>query len=161
MKLLHIEVKSDEGMQRLGHDLARVLEKGDIVYLRGVLGAGKTTLARGISRGLGYNGRVNSPTFTLMNIYEAPADIFHYDLYRLENTDICDLGWEEYLEGDGISLIEWPEAGEGQFPPEGVFIDIELCSDDYERERIVKVYGRGEKYRHKLEELKTFVDTSY
>ncbi|MDD2509809.1 MAG: tRNA (adenosine(37)-N6)-threonylcarbamoyltransferase complex ATPase subunit type 1 TsaE [Syntrophomonas sp.] len=158
---MHFTVKNDEEMQKLGHDLARVLEKGDIVYLSGVLGAGKTTLVRGISRGLGYSGRVNSPTFTLLNIYPAPTQIFHFDLYRLEDSDLHDLGWEEYLEGDGISLIEWPEAGEGQFPREAMFIDIKLCDDDYERERVVGICARGEKYQHKLEELKALVDTGY
>jgi tRNA threonylcarbamoyladenosine biosynthesis protein TsaE len=158
---LHISVKSDDEMRKLGYDLARVLEKGDIVYLRGVLGAGKTTLVRGISHGLGYSGRVNSPTFTLLNIYPAPIEIYHFDLYRLENCDLHDLGWEEYLEGDGISLIEWPEAGQGQFPREAMFIDIKLCDDDYERERVVEIYAQGEKYQHKLEELKAFVDTGY
>lgn len=158
---MQLKVNNEEEMQSLGFLLARVLEKGDIVYLRGVLGAGKTTLARGISRGLGYSGRVNSPTFSLLNIYPAPTEIYHFDLYRLESCDLYDLGWEEYLQAEGISLIEWPEVGEEQFPQEAILVDIKLLKDDYERGRIVEIRSRGDKYQQKLEELKTFVDIGY
>lgn len=141
-------------MISLGGLLAQVLEKNDIVYLTGELGAGKTTLVRGIARGLGYAGRVTSPTFTLMNVYPAGMDIFHFDFYRLEGTDLGDLGLEDYLEKEGLSLIEWPQAGAAMLPSEALLVDIELVEGDYERERLVRLSGKGDRYQAKVEEVK-------
>lgn len=149
-----ITVHSEEEMISLGGLLAQVLEKNDIVYLTGELGAGKTTLVRGIARGLGYAGRVTSPTFTLMNVYPAGMDIFHFDFYRLEGTDLGDLGLEDYLEKEGLSLIEWPQAGAAMLPSEALLVDIELVEGDYERERLVRLSGKGDRYQAKVEEVK-------
>lgn len=154
-----ITVYSEEEMISLGGLLARVLDKTDIVYLTGELGAGKTTLVRGIARGLGYTGRVTSPTFTLMNIYTAEIDIFHFDFYRLQGNDLADLGLEEYLEQDGLSLIEWPEVADNQLPPEALLVNIELVEEDYERERLVMITARGQRYQAKVEELKAYANT--
>lgn len=151
---MEIIVKTDEDMQQLGRLLAEILEKKDIVYLVGELGAGKTTLVRGIARGMGYEGRVTSPSFTLMNIYYAEFDIYHFDFYRLEGSELDDLGLEDYLERDGISIIEWPEKGEKVLPEEALIINIELVDDDYERERKVYILARGKSYSWKIEELK-------
>jgi tRNA threonylcarbamoyladenosine biosynthesis protein TsaE len=156
---LLITVYSEEEMISLGGLLARVLDKTDIVYLTGELGAGKTTLVRGIARGLGYTGRVTSPTFTLMNIYTAEIDIFHFDFYRLQGNDLADLGLEEYLEQDGLSLIEWPEVADNQLPPEALLVNIELVEEDYERERLVMITARGQRYQAKVEELKAYANT--
>lgn len=147
-------IASDEEMQQFGRVLAGVLEKGDVLYISGELGTGKTTLVRGIARGLGYSGRVSSPTFTIMNIYPTIPEIYHFDLYRLQDSDLDDLGWEEYLEREGVSLIEWPQAGKSVFPGEALVISIELCNDDYERERVVYISAGGNRYRQKVEELK-------
>ncbi|NLX01079.1 MAG: tRNA (adenosine(37)-N6)-threonylcarbamoyltransferase complex ATPase subunit type 1 TsaE [Syntrophomonadaceae bacterium] len=149
-----ITVYSEEEMISLGGLLARVLEKNDVVYLIGELGAGKTTLVRGIARGLGYTGRVTSPTFTLMNIYAADIKIFHFDFYRLQGNDLADLGLEEYLEKDGLSLIEWPQVADNLLPPEALLVNIELVEEDYERERLVTVSARGQRYQAKVEELR-------
>jgi len=151
---LLITVHSEEEMISLGGLLARVLEKNDVVYLRGELGAGKTTLVRGIARGLGYAGRVTSPTFILMNVYPADIDIFHFDFYRLEGGDLGDLGLEDYLEKEGLSLIEWPQAGAAMLPAEAMLINIELVEGDYERERLVRLSGIGDRYQAKVEEIK-------
>ncbi len=149
-----ITVHSEEEMISLGGLLARVLEKNDVVYLRGELGAGKTTLVRGMARGLGYAGRVTSPTFILMNVYPADIDIFHFDFYRLEGGDLGDLGLEDYLEKEGLSLIEWPQAGAAMLPAEAMLINIELVEGDYERERLVRLSGIGDRYQAKVEEIK-------
>lgn len=148
-------------MISLGNLLARVLEKNDVVYLTGELGAGKTTLVRGIVRGRGYTGRVNSPTFTLMNIYAADIDIFHFDFYRLQGNDLADLGLEEYLEKDGLSLIEWPQVADNLLPPEAMLVNIALVEEDYERERLVTISARGQRYQAKVEELKVYANTGY
>jgi len=148
-------------MISLGNLLARVLEKNDVVYLTGELGAGKTTLVRGIVRGRGYTGRVNSPTFTLMNIYAADIDIFHFDFYRLQGNDLADLGLEEYLEKDGLSLIEWPQVADNLLPPEAMLVNIALVEEDYERERLVTISARGQRYQAKVEELKIYANSGY
>lgn len=148
-------------MISLGKLLARVLAKNDVVYLTGELGAGKTTLVRGIVRGRGYTGRVNSPTFTLMNIYAADIDIFHFDFYRLQGNDLADLGLEEYLEKDGLSLIEWPQVADNLLPPEAMLVNIALVEEDYERERLVTISARGQRYQAKVEELKIYANSGY
>ena len=148
-------------MISLGKLLARVLAKNDVVYLTGELGAGKTTLVRGIARGLGYNGHVTSPTFTLMNIYDADIDIFHFDFYRLQGNDLADLGLEEYLEKDGLSLIEWPQVADNQLPSEALLINIALVEEDYERERLVTISAKGQRYQAKVEELIVYANSGY
>lgn len=156
---MQIIVPSDDDMQHFGRSLARVLDKGDVVYLVGELGAGKTTLVRGVARGLGYQGRVTSPTFTIMNIYETSPKIYHFDFYRLEEGDISDLGLEDYLQKEGIAFIEWPRGGHKVLPDEALVINIDLVDDDYDRERKVSLSGRGLGYADKLEELKKLVDS--
>ena len=154
-----IEVHNEEEMQKLGRDLASVLAEDDVVYLLGELGAGKTTLVRGVARGLGYPGRVTSPTFTLMNIYATDPLIYHFDFYRLENSDMEDLGLDDYLECGGISLLEWPQVGQELLPQEALWLEIELIDNDYERSRMVNISAQGSKYQDKLERLRQIVNT--
>jgi tRNA threonylcarbamoyladenosine biosynthesis protein TsaE len=154
---MDFEVHSEEEMQKLGRDLASVLAEDDVVYLLGELGAGKTVLVRGVARGLGYAGRVTSPTFTLMNVYSTIPIIYHFDLYRLERPDLADLGLEDYLERGGISLVEWPQVGQALLPREALWLEIELIDHDYERPRMVHVSAQGSKYQDKLERLRQIV----
>ncbi len=151
---MELLVYNENEMEQLGEKIARVLDHNDLVYLIGELGAGKTTLARGIARGRGYAGRVTSPTFTLMNIYKiGNAQINHFDFYRLNHDEICDLGLDDYLDREGMSLIEWPQAGENYLPEEALFINISLVDDDYDRERIVSIITRSREYQEKIKEL--------
>lgn len=154
-------VRREEDMLNLGADLAAVLKGNEVIYLKGELGAGKTTLVRGILRGLGYQGRVTSPTFTLMNVYPVQPPVYHFDLYRMEGEDLTDLGWEDYLERSGLTLIEWPEIGAGELPDEALLIRIDLVDGDYERERMVSIEARGTRYIHLLEELTQNVHTGH
>lgn len=156
---MDIEVHSEEEMQQLGRNLASVLTEDDVVYLLGELGAGKTALVRGVARGLGYTGRVTSPTFTLMNVYATAPVIYHFDFYRLESQDLGDLGLEDYLERGGISLVEWPQVGQELLPREALWLVIELIDHDYERARQVHITAQGSKYEDKLERLKQIVNT--
>lgn len=109
-----------------GKKLARRLVPGDIVCLFGDLGAGKTTLVKGIAEGLGINKTlVNSPTFVLMNLYEGSCPLYHFDLYRIENEQsLAGIGIDEFLYGEGISVIEWAERL-GKVAPEE-FITVKL-----------------------------------
>jgi len=103
-----------------GRNLARRLRPGDIVCLSGELGSGKTTFVKGVARGLGIAGeKVNSPTFVLLNIYDGRCPLYHFDFYRLESSaEIQAVGCEEFLYGDGISLIEWADKMGTQLPAE-------------------------------------------
>lgn len=158
---MDIIVRGEAEMNQLGKNLASVLEQDDVVYLQGELGAGKTVLVRGTARSLGYEGPVTSPTFTLMNIYPSKPVIYHFDFYRLESPDLADLGMDDYLERGGIVMIEWPQIGSAVLPGEGLWVDIQLVDDDYERERKVHVAARGQKYQDKLERLRQSVDFSH
>lgn len=93
-----------------GRSFAKDIRPNDIIALRGNLGAGKTTFVKGLSMGLGFDGIVQSPTFTLLHQYEGILPIFHFDLYRMKTADdFFSLGFEEYFEKNGVCVIEWPE----------------------------------------------------
>ena len=104
------------------------------------LGMGKTALTRGIAKGLGYEGRVTSPTFTIVNEYRADIPVFHFDMYRLEDSDaLFDIGWEDYLERGGVCVVEWSENVEDALPADTVTVSI--TRGDEENTRIITVTG--------------------
>ena len=122
--------------EALGEKFGRAAERGLVIGLRGELGAGKTQFVRGLARGLGIAGRVHSPTFTLVNEYGGGRlKLFHLDLYRLETlAQILSAGIEEFLQPDGVAVIEWAERLEaGSWKPEAgnkfVRITIEIVSE--------------------------------
>lgn len=100
--------------EQVGQALAAQLTAGTVLALRGDLGAGKTAFTRGLARGLGYEGAVTSPTFTIVNEYEGGRlPLFHFDLYRLKSADeLWDIGWEDYLDRGGVCAVEWSERAE-------------------------------------------------
>ena len=101
---------STEETEALGQALAKTLASGTLLALHGDLGAGKTAFVRGLAAGLGYHGRVTSPTFTIVNEYESKMPLFHFDLYRLGSEDeLYDIGFDEYLSRNGICAVEWSE----------------------------------------------------
>ena len=115
-------------MLAFGRRLAAMLEPGQLVRLQGPLGAGKTTLVRGVLRGLGHSGAVKSPTYTLLEPYELPwGTVYHFDLYRISDPEELELiGFSELIGGTALSLIEWPERGGELVPATGLTIEIEL-----------------------------------
>ena len=122
-----VELPDEAATLALGADLAGQFDRG-VVYLRGDLGAGKTTLVRGYLRALGYEGSVKSPTYTLVEPYEIDGfAIAHLDLYRV--TDPLELefiGLEDVLRDVSLTFIEWPERGEGYLPAPDFIIDLEI-----------------------------------
>jgi tRNA threonylcarbamoyladenosine biosynthesis protein TsaE len=111
----------------LGAALAQALEPGLTIYLEGDLGAGKTTLARGVLRGLGHAGPVKSPTYTLVEVYElSRLHLHHFDFYRFHDPrEWIDAGFRETFNGRNVSLIEWPEKAGSMLPPADIRIDLE------------------------------------
>ena len=125
-----IKTHSEEETRAVAESMARGFKGDEVVFLIGDLGAGKTVFAKGLAAGLGLSdvNQVCSPTFTLMNVYQARVPIYHLDLYRLANTpEIRDLGFEDYI-GDGIIVVEWAEKID--FPMPAIKVRIEVASDD-------------------------------
>ncbi len=142
---------SEEETLALGRALAPLLEPGMTVHLRGELGAGKTTLVRGMLRGLGYEGRVKSPTFTLLEPYNfSRLYLYHFDFYRfLDPQELVDTGFREYFNPQSICLIEWPEKAPGLPPAD---LDIELQTMD--QGRSMAIMAHTESGRRCLDKLK-------
>ena len=127
----------------LGRRLAARLHSGDVVAFFGDLGAGKTAFTRGLAAGRGWRGRVTSPTFTIVNEYDGPIPLFHFDMYRLgSEEELFDIGWEDYLARPGICAVEWSEQVAGALPPEAVRVTIRRHPAD-ENWREITVEGRA------------------
>ena len=128
--------------EALGARLAEVLAPGAVVAYQGGLGMGKTAFTRGLAAGLGYQGRVTSPTFTIVNEYEGGRlPLFHFDMYRLADADaLFDIGWEDYLDRGGVCAVEWSEQVEDAMPPETIYVTIARHPED-EHWRIITVEG--------------------
>ncbi|MEL0083284.1 MAG: tRNA (adenosine(37)-N6)-threonylcarbamoyltransferase complex ATPase subunit type 1 TsaE [Gammaproteobacteria bacterium] len=143
---------ADENAQsRFGEELAGHLSMGLLVMLRGDLGAGKTTLVRGLLRGLGYTGSVRSPTFTLLESYQTDAvSVCHLDLYRLADMDELELlGIRDYLDGHWSLWVEWPQRA----PELARMADIEMNIEFTDPGRTVilaAATARGEQLLEKL-----------
>ena len=128
---------SEAETEALGEALAAKLRAGDVVAYSGGLGAGKTAFTRGLARGLGYRGRVTSPTFALVNEYEGRLPLFHFDMYRLGGAeDLFDIGWEDYLDRGGVCAVEWSERAAGALPADAITVDICRCGENEDWRRI-------------------------
>ncbi len=132
-----IELSGEDEMVAFGRRLAKASQGWGVFYLEGDLGAGKTTLSRGILRGFGHEGAVKSPTYTLVEPYEMEhQSVYHFDLYRLGDPEELDfLGVREYFGTHALCLVEWPIRGKGFLPAADIHIRIAYRSDS----RVVEV----------------------
>ena len=120
--------------EAIGARLAAVLNPGAVVAYLGDLGMGKTAFTRGLAAGLGYKGRVTSPTFTIVNEYEGPTPLFHFDMYRLSGSeDLFDIGWEDYLARGGVCAVEWSEIVRDALEPGCIRVDLRRGERDGQR----------------------------
>ena len=128
MTKTHFFLPDEASMIAFGKRLAKAVITPTIIFMHGSLGAGKTTLARGFLRGLGYEDRVKSPTYTLVEAYELEnLTVFHFDLYRLNDPQELEfMGIQDYFTEKTICLIEWPEHGEEYLPPPDLSCYIEM-----------------------------------
>jgi tRNA threonylcarbamoyladenosine biosynthesis protein TsaE len=152
MRSLNFHSKNMSQTQRLGRILGELAQPGDIFFLVGDLGSGKTCLTQGIARGMGIAAKVISPTFILAREYRGRLPLFHIDLYRLDSTqEIADLALEQYLDGNGLCVVEWAEKAGDVLPYDNLLIQFEYLSP---KQRRIKISPAGKRYQRLLKLVK-------
>lgn len=127
---------SYEDTQKIAAQIADTLKGGEFIAMYGDLGAGKTAFVQGLAKALGVKNHITSPTFTIVNEYEGRLPLYHFDVYRISDPDeMYEIGYEEYIEGDGVCIVEWAELIEDIFP------------DRYSKITILKDEEKGFDYR--------------
>ncbi len=140
---------SPEETRSLASALASVLGRGDLVLLVGDLGSGKTVFAQGLAAGLGVREPVTSPTFTIVQEYEGRHPVAHVDVYRLDRVqDLYDLGFDELVEGRGVTIVEWGDLVARAMPRDHVVVQIEPGDDD--AERVLDMTFNGPRWRERM-----------
>ena len=135
--------RSEADTMQLAAALAGMLDAGDTILLEGDLGTGKSVFARGVARALGIAGAMPSPTFTLLIPYEGTKKLYHFDLYRLADPDeFYAAGLDEFVGGDGIALVEWPQMAELSVEPS---LAVTLSRGDGDDDRIIEIENCGVK----------------
>ncbi len=147
---------SREETFNMGAAFGREARGGEVIALIGELGAGKTQFVQGLAEGLGIDStEVNSPTFTLIQTYEGRLPLTHVDLYRLENPDeVSSFGLEEYLEGEGVSAVEWANKGAGILPKERLMITIHVLEADT---REIEIQATDQRHESWLAAVMAFI----
>jgi tRNA threonylcarbamoyladenosine biosynthesis protein TsaE len=143
---------SSDETKRIAASIGKSLKPGDNVILQGNLGSGKTTFVQGLAHGMGVSMPVTSPTFTLVHEYPAQGPkLIHVDPYRLENPEqIVELGFDEWLEQDGVLVVEWAERLGHLTPDEYLLVKLEILGDD---ERRITLEPHGTRWDKLLQEL--------
>lgn len=148
-----IVTRSENETRKLGEKLGAMLKPGDFIALYGDLGSGKTHFAQGVALGAGVDPRVRvtSPTYTILNEYDGKIPVYHFDLYRLQgDSDIAELGFDEYFSGNGICLVEWAERLSLELPERYLGVRFHHGEGD---ERRIEFDFSGEYYKEILERL--------
>ncbi|MBO7401738.1 MAG: tRNA (adenosine(37)-N6)-threonylcarbamoyltransferase complex ATPase subunit type 1 TsaE [Lachnospiraceae bacterium] len=136
---------SAEDTYRLGEETAKEAAPGQVYCLDGDLGVGKTVFTKGFAKGLGIEEHVNSPTFTILQVYEGRLPLYHFDVYRIEDEEeLYEIGAEDYFYGKGVCLVEWAGNVPGMIPKDAVHVKIEKDLEkgfDYRRITIYETAG--------------------
>lgn len=136
---------SPEETIELGKKIGALLQKGDIIALQGTLAAGKTTITKGIALALGIKEEITSPTFCLISEYAGIMPLYHMDVYRLEGgDDFINLGAEDLIYGNGVSLIEWSEKIMDELPKKTIILRLETEGEATERKITLENWNHGE-----------------
>lgn len=123
--MIKIDTQSFEETVALGEKVGSILGPGDVLCLSGDLGTGKTAFVNGVARSLGITSYITSPTFTIVNEYQGKFPLYHFDVYRISGSDeMFDIGFEEYINSEGITVIEWGEIIGDILPPELIKVNI-------------------------------------
>lgn len=149
MATYEIQTNSYEETLEIAEGLAVLLVPGDVITLEGDLGAGKTLFTKGIAKGLGVKRMVTSPTFTIVKEYEGAHPLYHMDVYRLEDSDE-DIGFLEYFNGQGITVIEWAQFINDYLPSERLDINITFLN---EHSRVLHFIPQGEHFEQMMKQI--------
>ena len=148
---MKITARNIEDTERLGKIIARCLEKGTVICLDGELGAGKTTLTKFIAKESGVKENIVSPTFTIIKEYEGKLPLYHMDVYRIDSEDdMYDLGYDEYIYSEGVTVIEWADLIKGILPEERIEIRMKRIDDE---KREISIEGKGRVFEKLAGEL--------
>lgn len=159
-RCLAVVSESPDETRILGAALAPLLVPGDVISLSGDLGAGKTMFVQGLAGAMGVEGRVTSPTFTIVHQYAARYPIVHIDVYRLSSfQEVLDLGFEELLDPEAILIVEWGEAVAPLLPRRYLEIEIRRLGPEQERRRAMTFRPRGEEWSRKLDGMRLTAET--
>lgn len=132
--------------------VGELLRPGDVVSLAGDLGAGKTVFAQGVARALGVDHPVVSPSFTIVREYEGRVPVVHVDVYRIGTfQELHDLGFEEVVREDAVTLVEWGDVVDGMLPSDR--LEVRLATGDADDERVIEIEGHGRSWRARAAEL--------
>ena len=149
-----LQAKNEEETMAIAAQLAQLLEPKDVILLEGDLGAGKTTFTKGLAKGLGIETVIKSPTYTLIREYtKGRLPLYHMDIYRLEDVGGDDLGFEEYLYGNGVSVIEWAKFIEEELPAAYLTIRLVPTGEFFENREITFI-PTGDRYKSLVETLR-------
>ncbi|MGG3915131.1 tRNA (adenosine(37)-N6)-threonylcarbamoyltransferase complex ATPase subunit type 1 TsaE [Rossellomorea vietnamensis] len=149
MNQFEIMTNSPEETGQFAEELAGLLKPGAVLTLEGDLGAGKTTFTKGLAKGLGVTKTVNSPTFTIIKEYKGRLPLYHMDVYRLDDS-FEDLGFDEYFEGEGVTVIEWAHLIKDQLPKE--LLSLSIYREGDSKRRIV-LKPQGNRYSELCKEI--------
>jgi len=151
VKSLEIVSNSAEETRKIGMKLGKLAASGDVIFLVGTLGAGKTCLTQGIARGLGINEYTASPSFVLVREHRGKLPLYHIDLYRLDRIEeVAQLGLDDYLYGNGVCVVEWADKGLSVLPEEHLLIEMQIVSP---MKRKLSFMPRGTRYLEMLSKL--------
>ena len=138
------KLKNADETLDIGFRFSKIIDKNLLIFLKGNLGAGKTTFVRGLIHGLGFQGRVKSPSYSLFEQYLLKFTVNHFDLYRFKSSDEwIDAGFNEFINGHDVNLIEWPEMAENVLPKADIILNFEHTENDSRELIVIPLSDKG------------------